>query len=164
MGEQGKRAFRGLLLRVLLLGAAAVIIFTWVIGIKRMEGNSMFPHIKDGDLCISYKPERCVTGELVLYRQEGRMKVGRIAAMPGDTISFENGQVQLNGSVISETIPYETVPDETAPIKYPLTLKEGEYFILNDYRLDSEDSRSFGPIEKGALKGKLIFLLRRRGF
>ncbi len=164
MPEQKKGALQGLILRIVLAVCAAAVIFTWVIGVKRMEGNGMFPHVKDGDLCISYRPESCVTGELVLYEQEGQTKVGRIAAMPGDTISFENGQVQLNGSVISETIPYETVPDETASVKYPLTLKEGEYFILNDYRPDMEDSRSFGPIEKGALKGKLIFLLRRRGF
>lgn len=164
MTSQKKSALRGLLFRIVFFVCAAVVIFTWVIGVMRMDGNEMFPHIKDGDLCISYKLERCTTSEIVLYRQDGKLRAGRIAAMPGDTISFENGQVQLNGSVISETIPYETMPNDKASIAYPLTLKEGEYFILNDYRLDQDDSRSFGVVEKGEIEGKLIFLLRRRGF
>ena len=49
-------------------------------------------------------------------------------------------------------------------VKYPIKLKDGQYFILNDFRENKNDSRTFGVIEQEQVKGKLLFLLRRRSF
>jgi len=43
-------------------------------------------------------------------------------------------------------------------------LKEDEYFILNDFRQITTDSRELGGIKKSQIKGKLLFLMRRRNF
>lgn len=43
-------------------------------------------------------------------------------------------------------------------------LKDDEYFVLNDYRSNDKDSRTYGVVKKCDMKGKLLFLLRRRSF
>ena len=74
------------------------------------------------------------------------------------------GRDLVNGYQPAEEVLYETYRDNESGIKYPVTLAEDEYFILNDYRDDTADSRAYGPIKASAIKGKVIFLLRRRGF
>ena len=48
--------------------------------------------------------------------------------------------------------------------EHAVPLEEDEYFILNDFRNDTADSREYGPVKKENVKGKLLYLLRRRGF
>ena len=52
---------------------------------------------------------------------------------------------------------YENGPD------YPVTMAEGEYFILCDYREGARDSRYFGPVSRDEIKGKVITVIRRSG-
>ena len=44
---------------------------------------------------------------------------------------------------------------------YPVTLADGEYFVLCDYREGAKDSRYYGPVRRSELKGKVITVLRR---
>ena len=46
---------------------------------------------------------------------------------------------------------------------YPLTLAEDEFFVLCDYREGARDSRYFGPVSEGEIKGKVITVVRRSG-
>lgn len=46
----------------------------------------------------------------------------------------------------------------------PYTVEEGRAFVLNDYREDTDDSRSFGAVSLNDIEGPLIFSMRRRGF
>jgi len=46
-------------------------------------------------------------------------------------------------------------------VKYPIKLKEGEYFMMSDMRSGAKDSRLFGPVKKEEIKGKVITILRR---
>lgn len=69
----------------------------------------------------------------------------------------------INGSHPNEEVFYPTqIADTNLPLPY--TLSEGEFAVLNDYRSDLNDSRTYGVIKKDALKGKVIFIFRRRGF
>ena len=49
-------------------------------------------------------------------------------------------------------------------VSFPYTVEEGKAFILNDYREDTLDSRSFGAVDLSDIDGPLILSLRRRGF
>ena len=44
-----------------------------------------------------------------------------------------------------------------------MTLAENEFFVLCDYREGAKDSRYFGPVSAGEIKGKVITVLRRSG-
>ena len=42
--------------------------------------------------------------------------------------------------------------------------QKDEYFVLNDFRQLTTDSREQGAIKKSQIKGKLLFIMRRRNF
>lgn len=168
--EKNKKSKFSFLYRFLLkIGVLVLVVFlilTYVLGLYRMNGNDMYPSVRDGDLCIYYRLDDCYSDDVVFYKDDnGNLHIGRIIAIEGQTIDFpENGGFLINGYQPAEKITYQTFADEEAEIGYPITVKEDEYFIMNDYRSETNDSRKMGVIRKDQIKGKLIFLLRRRGF
>ena len=153
-----------LLIKIAVLVIIVVIVLTWILGLHRMTGNNMFPFVKDGDLCIVYKLDDYTTGDVVLYRNhEGKMKFGRIAAVGGQSVDFpKDGGYTVDGYQPSEEITYQTFGADG--VKYPIDVGDDEVFIMNDFRSDTDDSRQFGGVKKSDIYGKLLFLIRRRGF
>lgn len=153
-----------LLIKIAVLAIIVVIVMTWILGLHRMTGNNMFPFVKDGDLCIVYKLDDYTTGDVVLYRNdEGKMKLGRIVAVGGQSVDFpKDGGYTVDGYQPSEEITYQTFGADV--VKYPIDVGEDEVFIMNDFRSDTDDSRQFGCVKKSDIDGKLLFLIRRRGF
>lgn len=153
-----------LLIKIAVLVIIVVIVLTWILGLHRMTGNNMFPFVKDGDLCIAYKLDDYTTGDVVLYRNdEGKMKLGRIVAVGGQSVDFpKDGGYTVDGYQPSEEITYQTFGADG--VKYPIDVGEDEAFIMNDFRSDTDDSRQFGCVKKSDIDGKLLFLIRRRGF
>lgn len=147
------------LLKLVTIAASAYVILTFVLVPHRMTGNGMFPSIKDGDLCLFYRLEDAHSGDVAIYEADGKMNVGRIIAVPGQSVKFlEEGGYHVNGYAPYEELPYETYGSGS------YVLKDDEYFVLNDYRSNDKDSRTYGVMKKDDMKGKLLFLLRRRGF
>ena len=153
-----------LLIKIAVLTIIVVIVLTWILGLHRMTGNNMFPFVKDGDLCIAYKLDDYTTGDVVLYRNdEGKMKLGRIVAVGGQSVDFpKDGGYTVDGYQPSDEITYQTFGANG--VKYPIDVGNDEVFIMNDFRSDTDDSRQFGGVKKSDIDGKLLFLIRRRGF
>lgn len=153
-----------LLIKIAVLVIIVVIVLTWILGLHRMTDNNMFPFVKDGDLCIVYKLDDYTTGDVVLYRNdEGKMKLGRIVAVGGQSVDFpKDGGYTVDGYQPSEEITYQTFGADG--VKYPIDVDDDEAFIMNDFRSDTDDSRQFGGVKKSDIDGKLLFLIRRRGF
>lgn len=151
------------LIKILVLFGLFWAVFIFVLQPYRMTGNNMFPAVRDGDLCIFYLLEDVYVDDVVLYEAEGCLHVGRVAAYGTQTVDFpENGGYTVNGYVPFETVPYQTYGGGLQ--EYPLYVPEDYVFVLNDYRSDMTDSRTYGVIPKDAVRGKLLFLLRRRSF
>lgn len=153
-----------LFIKIAVLAIIVVIVLTWILGLHRMTGNNMFPFVKDGDLCIVYKLDDYTTGDVVLYRNdEGKMKLGRITAVGGQSVDFpQEGGYTVDGYQPSEEITYQTFGADG--VKYPIDVGDDEVFIMNDFRSDTDDSRQSGGVKKSDIDGKLLFLIRRRGF
>ena len=138
------------------------IIFNFVLGIFILHGNYMFPAVRDGDLCITYRLEKYIIGDVVLYNTGGKERVGRIVAVEGQTVEItDSGELLVDGVPPAEQIFY---PTDKGTLTYPCTVGNGQVFILNDFRSVTEDSREFGPIDIKDLDGKFIFSVRKRGF
>ena len=148
------------LLVVAVIGWAAL---TFVFGVFRLAGNNMYPMLKDGDLCVTYRLEEYHSDDVVAYRVNDRIRFGRVIARGGDTVDGDEQGVLVNGLHPSEEIFYPTQILDTG-LTLPLTLAEGECLVLNDYREDLNDSRTYGVIDEDDLEGKVIFIFRRRGF
>ena len=153
-------------LKTAVISGIAAACWLWMLRPVYITGNQMFPALKDGDLCIAYRAGTYYTGNLIIYKHEsGKIRAGRIAASGGQVIDFpENGGYTLDGYQPAEEIPYPTEKGENEGADYPLTVPEDYFFILNDFRTDENDSRSFGCISGEDIIGRVVFLLRRRGF
>ena len=136
-------------------------VFTFILGIRICHSNSAYPSVKDGDLCIINRLSQIIQGSLVVYEHEEKTRYGRVIAFEGDVITIENGMVLVNGEAISVTSLYATEPGEN--IKYPYRVPEGCIFVVNDYRSDVSDSRSFGGIKASDCTGTVFLVMRMRG-
>jgi len=160
--NQTARFFIKLGIIIAVLGIA----FTAVLGIHINHGNGMYPFIMDGDLLITYKLDPYMVEDAVLYKdpETGEEKVSRIAAKDANNINITSmGQILINEYVPLERVFYVTMPDETSEIEYPYQMHEGEYFLLNDFRSKTDDSRAFGKVTEDEFLGKVVFVFRRRG-
>ena len=89
--------------------------------------------------------------------------VCRVIAVPGNTVEIttEHG-LKVNGNTLIESnIFYPTQPYEEGVTDYPLTLGEGEFFVLADQRNGGMDSRYFGIVKQDEIQGIVITILRR---
>ena len=148
------------------IGVTAIVVavlLLFVAGIYVKHDNSSYPMIKDGDLCITYKLAKIRDGDEIAYKKDGKVRFGRVVAFPGDVIDVNDGNLAVNGYSTFENAVYPTTV-EGISINLPYTVPEGTYFVLNDYRDDITDSRTYGGILKSDTKGKVVLLLRIRGF
>lgn len=157
------KAFIHLIIKLSVVSVIICLALIFVFGVFRLGGNNMYPALKDGDLCVTYKLEEYYGNDVVAYRVDGQTRFGRIVVRPGETVDGDEQGILINGSHPSEEVFYPTQITDTA-LQLPYTLGEDEYVVLNDYRTDLDDSRTYGIIKKDALKGKVIFIFRRRGF
>ena len=63
------------------------------IGMARINDVSMKPAIKDGDLVMYYRlDKRFVSGDIAVFKKDGRTTTGRVVAVAGDTVDITKGR------------------------------------------------------------------------
>nr|WP_316622839.1 signal peptidase I [uncultured Ruminococcus sp.] len=155
----------GFLIKLAVIALAVWMLFTFVLGLVIHYGNNMHPAIRDGDLIISLRVQRPYLNAAVLYEHDGKMCLGRVVGMPGNTIDIsDEGALTVNGTAPAEEVFYPTHRCDTSDISYPYTVGEDQVFILNDFRSDTSDSRMFGAVSMKDVKGPVLLMLRRRSF
>lgn len=166
-GKQRKKKSAGryaaeFFIKIAVTALVVWILLSFVFGIYVVHDNRSYPMLKDGDLCLILRPAELRSGDAVVYTSGGKIRFGRIAAMPGETVDIGDEGLMVNGYNVFEDTVYPTGA-EGAETVFPYTVPEGMYFILNDYRPDISDSRTFGAVSKKNIKGRIIFIMRRRG-
>ena len=154
-----------LLLRILSLALMLWIFFGVAFGAMRAPNNDMRPRIDMGDLLLFFRLDREFRAkDVVVLSKDGQRFVGRVAACPGDTVEVTDSEsFLLNGYVLVEPEIYEATPRYEGFVNYPVTLGDGEYFILVDARDGGEDSRYYGTVTAKEILGKVVTLVRRNG-
>ena len=156
-------------IKAFLIRLVILLVFLWLLfgvfcGITPMRGDDMFPRISSGDVLLYYRLERNFSsGDVLVFKKDGKIRTGRVVAHGEDTVEITGeGELKVNGSIVVENnVFYKTYPYGKKRVKYPLSLKKDEVFILCDYREGGKDSRYFGAVTKKEIKGKVITILRR---
>ena len=145
--------------------AAAAVTFTFIFGVELAPANDMFPAVHEGDMIIYFRPARIVNTDVVVYEApDGSLQTGRIEGTGGETVGkTESGLLTINGN-IQPVQKRSGLYDETYAGERDIfgEIKQGEFLILGDARETASDSRTFGLIDRKAIKGKVFTIIRRR--
>ena len=84
-------------------------------------------------------------GDIVMFRSEelGELLVKRVIGLGGDTITFADGDVYVNGEALEETyLPEQHITYPTGATEV-FEVPEGCIFVMGDNRTGSYDSRAW---------------------
>lgn len=121
----------------------------------RIQGESMEPTLRDGETCFALRswcspsPRR---GQIWIIRSPEGMAVKRLLALPGQRLSLQKGEFQLDGHTMKES--YATHPESGTAGPWEA---EGGYLMIGDNRPASRDGRAWGPLPREALEGYIVY-------
>lgn len=133
-----------------------------------VKGASMEPNFYDKEYLIideiSYRfhtPER---GDIIVFkypRNQEEYFIKRIIGLPGEKVQIKDGSAyvynQDNPLGVKLEEPYLSAGDKTYGLNEEIiTLSSSEYYVLGDNRNSSKDSRSFGPVDKKLITGRVL--------
>jgi signal peptidase I len=84
--------------------------------------------------------------------------VKRVIAVPGDTVQITPSQVIVDGVPLNE--PYVNLPPGAAyaPVLPPEKIGYNQFFVLGDNRMNSSDSRYWGPVPRQDIVGRVVMI------
>jgi signal peptidase I len=133
-----------------------------------VDGRSMDPTFATGDYLIvdkfSYRigtPKRNTVIVFKYPRDTKKSFIKRVIGLPGETVIVNDNTVKIinkenpEGFLIDQSyVVHNMVGSSTT-----MTLKDDEYFVMGDNRLESYDSRFWGPLNKKFILGEPILQL-----
>ncbi|MBR3680197.1 MAG: signal peptidase I [Oscillospiraceae bacterium] len=144
---------------LIVVAAIAVLISTLFLPVIQVSGNSMEPSLKDGDILVLVKTDKCDYGDLCCVSWQNKLLLKRVIGLPGDSITIDSdGNVYVNDELLDE--PYITEKSQgNCEIEFPFTVPDNRIFILGDARESSVDSRSsaIGCIEQEQIIGTVLW-------
>jgi signal peptidase I len=148
-----------------------------------VQGSSMEPNFQDGQYLVisefgykqtavdaieklgfTVKPFKEISRQdVAVFRYPKNLEqyfIKRVIGLPGEAVEIKNGKVIIYNTVHPEGFAL----DESAYIgptvitqdMSRVSVGENEYFMMGDNRTQSYDSRSFGPVNKDKVIGRVL--------
>ena len=134
-----------------------------------VKGASMETTFLDGDYIfaneLAYEVGNPARGDVIVFRyplDTTQFFIKRIIGLPGETVEIKDNQVIIynqqhpEGFVLDE--PYLDPGQQTLG-NIRMKLDDNEYFVMGDNRLRSSDSRSWGPVNRSLITGRVFIRL-----
>lgn len=142
--------------------AVAVLYALWLVqtnrvGYYQVTSGSMEPTLKVGSRYVMSRPDSYRVGDIIVFKEPGQQArsglfTKRIVAIGPANVELKSGQLYVDGK------RNDPPQGPAAPVKIPnksWKLAAGQYFICGDNRVQSYDSRDYGPIERSQIKGRI---------
>jgi signal peptidase I len=165
----------------------ALFVRTWVVQAFKIPTGSMENNLLIGDHLLVNKfifgptplalgravlPVRLIRrGDIVVFKypdEPDRDFIKRVIGLPGETIELRNKKVFVNGRPFDESYVHFLTPpsnDYQEVTSYdvrerfgPVTVPADQYFVMGDNRDNSQDSRYWGFLPRGHVKGKALMI------
>lgn len=137
--------------------------------IYRQTSTSMSPVIKQGDVLLVdthfYQNSAIKPGDIVsFYPPENQSYaknstwIKRVVALKNDHIAIAEDKLMVNGEELKDTTFHGIEPEISDYV-----LGDNEVFVLGDNRLNSNDSRFWGPLNIARVRGRVISVVLSEG-
>ncbi len=164
----------------------ALFVRTWAVQAFKIPTGSMENNLLIGDHLLVNKfvfgpmsssverallPVRDIRrGDVVVFKypeEPERDFIKRVIGLPGESLELRNKKVYINGAPLDE--PYVHFLDPSHSLQEvtsfdvrerygPVRVPEGHYFVMGDNRDNSQDSRYWGFLPRGHIKGKALMI------
>ena len=166
----------------------AILLRTFVVATYSIPSGSMEPTLQIGDRIVvdklSYHLHGVDRGNIIVFSTPPKENcagppvsdlVKRVIGLPGETISVSGGRVYINGKYLLEPWLPRSDQNATTPgpsperyaLHHPYTIPSGYVYVMGDNRMESCDSRYWGPVAESTIVGKVdlrIWPLSRLAF
>ena len=143
----------------------SILISKYIIHHTTIVGTSMSYTLKDGDVLlidkITYRFSKPRRFDIIVFPiSEDEYYIKRIIGLPNETVQIINGKVYINEQLLNDPYGYEDITNYGSA-SAPITIGEGQYFVLGDNRNKSVDSRdpAIGLINEDDIIGRAVFVL-----
>src|SRR5215213_7100467 len=165
----------------------ALFVRTWVVQAFKIPTGSMENNLLIGDHLLVNKfvfgPEptafeRAVLpvrelrrGDIVVFKypdEPERDFIKRVIGLPGETLELRNKKIYINGQALDEPYVHFLEPPSNSAQEVtsfdvrerygPVQVPADQYFAMGDNRDNSQDSRYWGFLPRGHIKGKALMI------
>jgi len=153
--------------------AVALIIKTFLLQAFYIPSGSMEETLRRGDRVLvnklSYDLHDVNRGDVIVFGKPpgegGEIDdlIKRVIALAGETVTFQDGMIFIDGLLLDEPYIEADVPSlaktpipncVNPPVTDSCTVPDDRVFVMGDNREASRDSRFFGPIVEDTIVGR----------
>ena len=139
------------------------LIRTFVATPVRVNGDSMHPTLKNGEILVLSKLDtNYKRNDVIVAKALNTKIIKRVIGVPGDNVEYKSCKLYINGEEVKDFVEECITEDFTLEDLYGyVTIPEDYYFVMGDNRKASTDSRDYrvGLIKKDKILGKAVFRL-----
>jgi signal peptidase I len=140
-----------------------LLVQAWVAQPFQVQQRSMHGTIEPGEYVLvdklSPRLEGYQRGDIVVFLPPDPNSVDpfckRVIGLPGEVVELRDGRVWIDGRPLDEPYLAEAMATQPAEAKASWVVPDGALFVLGDNRAASFDSRSFGPISRSLVIGRV---------
>jgi signal peptidase I len=158
-----------LLQTILLAASIFLVIYIFLFRPFQVSGDSMYPTFKNGEYIltnlIALRTNGVHRGDVIVFiapPDHEKDFIKRVIGLPGDTVELKSGFVYINGKELNESayLHSDVRSYGGAYLKdnEPITVPQGDYFVMGDNRPFSSDSREWGLLARNMIIGKSFFV------
>lgn len=130
-----------------------------VVDTVTVTSGSMMPTICTGDRLLIWQSDAAEVGDLVTFLDpvDHAATLKRVVAVAGQTVEIRDAVLYVDGLPVRE--PYVDLATIDGLYFGPSAVGPDAFFVLGDAREVSVDSRAYGPIDRSAVRGRVLVRL-----
>lgn len=149
----------------------ALVVKVFLLQAFYIPSLSMSPTLRVGDRVLvnklSYRLHDVNRGDVIVFERPASETsstipdlIKRVVGLPGESISFIDGAVYVDGKRLDEsylsdgTVTSSANAPNKCTAEAPCVVPSGQIWVMGDNRSDSKDSRYFGSIDESTIVGR----------